>query len=356
MKWYNFQVAHIERLTEDSVRLDLVSKENEIIFDFKAGQYITFSHIHDGEEIRRSYSICTSPNENRLSVGIKEVEGGRFSTYANRSLKVGDVLKLAEPEGNFLNPSEEQDDQDYVFFAAGSGITPILSLIKTTLETSKKSTISLFYGNKNVRSVMFLEELESLKNQYTTRFSLYHILSRQAQDSELFNGRIDAEKIGMWGRLFDIKNTSHYFMCGPEKMILSVKEVLESNGVDSSKIHFELFTSGAAEEARKERKAIVQNEEESKKEITIILDGKEMQIDFSSKDDNVLDRALQEGADLPFACKGGVCATCKGKLVEGEVDMYVNYGLEQDEIEKGFILTCQAYPKSEHIIVNFDEV
>lgn len=356
MKWYNFEVAHIERLTEDSVRIDLVSKENGFVFDFKAGQYLTFLHTHEGEEIRRPYSICTSANEDRLSVGIKEVKGGRFSSYANRVLKVGDTLKVAEPDGSFLNPSEDEDDKDYVFFTAGSGITPILSLIKTILETSKKSTISLFYGNKNARSVMFLEELESLKNQYTTRFSMYHILSRQAQDSELFNGRIDAEKISMWEMLFDIKNTSHYFLCGPEKMILGVKQELESRGVDSKRIHFELFTSGEAEAARKEREAIVESEDESKKAVTIILDGKEILFDFSGKDDNVLDRALEEGADLPFACKGGVCATCKGKLVEGEVDMYVNYGLEQDEVERGFILTCQSYPKSDHIVVNFDEV
>ena len=355
MNWYNFQISHIERLTENSVRLDLVSEDSSQVLKFQAGQYISFSHIHDGEEIRRSYSICTSTSEDRLSVGIKEVPGGRFSTYANRELKVGDRVKISEAAGSFTNPSEGEGNKDYVFFAAGSGITPILSLIKTILETPNDCTVSLFYGNQNVRSIMFLEELESLKNQYTSRMSTYHVLSRQAQDSDLFNGRIDGAKIAQWDRLFDIKNTSHYFLCGPEKMIMEVKDELQSKGVDSSKIHFELFGTGAADEARKARKELGK-EDESAKSMTIILDGKEMNLSFSKDDDNVLDKALKEGADLPFACKGGVCATCKGKLEEGEVGMYVNYGLEKDEIERGFILTCQAYPKSKHITVNFDEV
>ena len=284
------------------------------------------------------------------------MEGGRFSTYANRILQIGDAVKIAEPTGGFINPSESEDDKDYVFFAAGSGITPILSIVKTILESSKKSTISLFYGNKNVRSIMFLEELESIKNQFTTRFSIYHILSGQVQDSELFNGRIDAEKIDMWNMLFDVKNTSHYFLCGPEKMILGIKEELLSKGVKANTIHFELFTSGAADEARKIRKEASNDENTSSKTMKIILDGKEMDMFFSKNDDNVLDKALEQGADLPFACKGGVCATCKAKLEEGEIEMYVNYGLEQDEIERGFILTCQSYPKTDHITVNFDEV
>ncbi len=356
MDWYNFEISHIERLTQDSVRLDLNPLEENIDFSYKAGQYITFSHIHEGKEIRRSYSLCSSPDESRISVGIKEVEGGIFSTFANRELKAGDQVKVAKPQGNFVNPSESHEDKDYVFFAAGSGITPVLSLIKTILDTSKTSTISLFYGNKNARSIMFLEELESIKNSFTSRVSIYHVLSRQMQDSDLFNGRIDAAKLSQWDKLFDIQKTHHYFLCGPEQMIMEVKDELISKKVDSSSIHFELFTSGAADEARKERKASSKKSNEKAKKIKIILDGKEMAFDFTSEDDNVLDKALENGADLPYACKGGVCCTCKAKLVEGEVDMYVNYGLEQDEIERGFILTCQAHPKSNEITVNFDEV
>ncbi len=354
MKWYTYKIDHIERLTKDSVRLDLLPKDGGPFFNFKSGQYLTFLHQHQGSEIRRSYSICSSQSDDRLSVGIKEVEGGIFSTFANRNLAIGDLVTISEPTGNFLNPSIKEENLDYVFFAAGSGITPILSHIKSILDSSQRSTVTLFYGNKNVRSIMFLEELESIKNQYTSRLSMYHVLSRQVQDSDLFNGRIDAAKISDWNMLFDIHNTHQFFLCGPESMILSVQDELKNQGVDSSKIHFELFTSGLANEARKQRKASVSQDDAY--QIKLILDGKEMNFDFTSDDDNVLDKALQEGADLPYACKGGVCCTCKAKLEEGDVDMYVNYGLEPDEIEKGFILTCQAYPKTKHITVNFDEV
>lgn len=356
MDWYNYKVSTIKRLTEDSVRLDLTPCDSDNIFEFEAGQYITFSHLHENEEIRRSYSICTSPSENQLSVGIKEVEDGRFSTFANRVLKEGDEVKVSKPQGSFTNPSASEENKDYVFFAAGSGITPILSLVKTILESTEESTVTIFYGNKNVRSIMFLEELESIKNRYTTRLSLFHVLSRQVQDSELFNGRIDAEKVGMWDKLFDIEKTHHYFLCGPEKMIMGVKDELANRGVEANKIHFELFTSGAAEEARKERKAANKQDAEKAQKVKIILDGNEMEFDFFASDDNLLDKALENGADLPYACKGGVCCTCKAKLEEGETEMYVNYGLEPDEIEKGFILTCQAFPKTDYVLVNFDEV
>ncbi len=355
MKWYTFKIAHIERLTVDSVRLDLESTEAGLKFDFKAGQYLTFSHIHDDKEIRRSYSICSGPNDDRLSVGIKEVPGGRFSTFANQQLQIGDEIKVAEPQGSFVNPSENEDDKDYVFFAAGSGITPMLSLIKAILESSKKSTAILFYGNKNARSIMFLEELESIKNNYTDRFSMYHVLSRQAQDSDLFNGRIDAKKVSQWEKIIELKAIHHYFLCGPESMIMGVKDELIAKGVPANTVHFELFTSGAADEAREVRKASAKRDENAKK-VTIILDGKELKFDFTSEDDNVLDKALETGADLPFACKGGVCCTCKAKLEKGETEMYVNYGLEEDEIDRGFILTCQAYPKSDSVVINFDEV
>jgi len=355
MDWYTFKIAHIERLTADSVRLDLTSTIVDVDFSFKAGQYITFSHLHEGKEIRRSYSICSAPSDGRLSVGIKEVPDGIFSTFANRVLAKGDEVKVAKPQGSFINPSAGADDKDYVFFAAGSGIPPMLSLIKSILESTTKSTATLFYGNKNARSIMFLEELESIKNNYTNRFSLFHVLSRQAQDSDLFNGRIDAEKIGMWDKIFDVNSIHHYFLCGPESMIMGVKDELVNKGVSSNAVHFELFTSGAADEAREVRRASAKSDENAKK-VTIILDGKEMKFDFTSEDDNVLDKALESGADLPFACKGGVCCTCKAKLEEGETEMYVNYGLEEDEIDRGFILTCQAYPKTDSVVINFDEV
>ena len=356
MEWYTLTVSHIERLTKDSVRVDLVpAKEYLNTFQYKAGQYLTLETSINGESVRRSYSLCSAPSDDLLSVGIKEVSGGKFSTFANRALKVGDSLQSMLPNGTFLNKDESESNTDFVFFAAGSGITPILSMIKSTLNRSENSTATLFYGNKKVRSVMFLEALEALKNQFIGRFKMFHILSRQVQDSDLFNGRIDKAKLDMWSHCFDINNTNAYFMCGPEKMVLDLKDGLSKKGVSKDSIHFELFTSDAGNEARKVRK-VVEVDQEIKKQVDIIVDGKTLHFEFGSADDNILDKAMETGADLPFACKGGVCCTCKAKLEEGEVKMYVNYGLEQDEIDRGFILTCQSYPVTDKLVVNYDEV
>lgn len=357
MEWYQLKVSHIERLTKDSVRVDLfpVAYGSED-FSYKAGQYITFETNIDGEDVRRSYSLCSAPSENLLSVGIKEVEGGKFSTFANQKLKVGDILNAALPQGTFVNNEESQKGKQFVYFAAGSGITPILSMIKTTLTESPDSFVTLFFGNKSIRSIMFLEALEALKNTYIERFQVFHILSKQPQDSDMFNGRIDCDKLAQWDEFcFSIKDTDAFFLCGPEEMILSLKDELLTRGIDNSKIHFELFTTDSGDKARKARKVIEQNTADQK-ELEIILEGKRMTYAFNKDDDNILDRALMSGADLPFACKGGVCCTCKAKLEEGEVNMYVNYGLEQDEIDRGFILTCQSYPVTKKVLVNFDKV
>ncbi len=357
MAFHQLKVSHIERLTEDSVRLDFFPVQyGSADFNFKAGQYLTLETEINGSSVRRSYSLCSSPESNELSVGIKEVPGGVFSTFANRTLAVNDVLNSMVPMGSFVNPDECSADKQFVYFAAGSGITPILSMIKTTLECSEASNITLFYGNKNVRSIMFHEELEALKNVYIDRFRIYHILSRQQQDSELFNGRIDGSKIEAWdGLCMDSAQTDGFYLCGPEAMIMSAKEALEQKGVPSNKIHFELFTSSAGEDARKARQE-TESSDENAKMVELILDGKKMEFTFGKGDDNILDKALQMGADLPFACKGGVCCTCKAKIAKGTAEMYVNYGLEADEIEKGFTLTCQAYPTSDSITIDFDQV
>lgn len=357
MEFYPLKVTHIEHLTSDSVRVDFFPSDyGSEDYSFKSGQYLVFEHEINGETVRRSYSLCSSPDDDVLSIGIKEVPGGVFSTYAKQALKVDDILMASLPQGNFVNKMEGDADSHFVFFAAGSGITPILSMIKSTLNHSIDSQVTLFYGNKNVRSIMFLEELEALKNLFVERLQVFHLLSRQPQESPTFNGRINRDKLNLWiPNCFDTSKVDQYFLCGPEEMIMDVKEGLLDLGVQKDQVHFELFTTNEGNKARKERKEH-QDAAVPAKTMEIVLDGKRMKMDFQKDDDNILDKALLQGADLPFACKGGVCCTCKAKLLEGEVKMYVNYGLEDDEIEKGFILTCQSYPTTDHVVVSFDAV
>lgn len=348
-------VREVRRETNDCVSIAFEIPENlKASFQFIQGQYITLKTKIGGEEVRRSYSICSSPLDGELRVAVKKVPSGIFSTYANELLKAGDQLDVMPPMGKFFTPLVATQKKNYVGFAAGSGITPLLSIIKTTLQTEQESTFTLVYGNRNRHSIIFRETLEALKNKYMDRFRLIHILSRETTDTPLNSGRIDTDKcLVLCDKTIDLQQTDEFFLCGPEEMIFAVKNVLEQQKVPAQKIHFELFTT-----AGQQNKKITQQEEETdkgpKSKITVKLDGISFDFELSQKGDAILDAALKHGADLPYACKGGVCCTCRAKLVEGEVDMEVNYGLEPDEIEQGFILTCQSHPKSEKVVVDFD--
>jgi len=348
-------VREVRRETNDCVSIAFEVPENlKASFQFIQGQYITLKTKIGGEEVRRSYSICSSPLDDELRVAVKKVPNGIFSTYANELLKAGDQLDVMPPMGKFFTPLVPTQKKNYVGFAAGSGITPLLSIIKTTLQTERESTFTLVYGNRNRHSIIFRETLEALKNKYMDRFRLIHILSRETTDTPLNSGRIDADKcLVLCDKTIDLEQTDEFFLCGPEEMIFAVKNVLEQQKVPAQKIHFELFTT-----AGQQNKKIKPQEEETdkgpKSKITVKLDGISFDFELSQKGDAILDAALKHGADLPYACKGGVCCTCRAKLVEGEVDMEVNYGLEPDEIEQGFILTCQSHPKSEKVVVDFD--
>jgi ring-1,2-phenylacetyl-CoA epoxidase subunit PaaE len=354
--FHRLTVKEIKKETADCVSV-LLAVPPELANDFKfsQGQSLTMRAILDGEEVRRTYSICSSPLENQLRVAIKQVEGGLFSGFANTSLKQGDTLEVMQPVGKFYTELDPAQQKQYVAIAAGSGITPVLSLIKTTLATEPKSSFTLIYGNKNRGSIIFFEELEALKNKYMERFTLVHVLSREKTDATLNFGRIDAAKMNSLGKLVDFAAADDFFICGPEEMIFCVKDFLEAKGVDKKKIHFELFTSpGQAKSKIKNQKSKTAASGASSN-ITVNLDGRSF--DFSlplSSDTTILDAALQQGADLPYACKGGMCCTCKAKLLEGEVMMDVHWGLEEEEVEKGFILTCQSHPKTEKITVDFD--
>lgn len=348
-------IKEVRQETADSVSLLFdVPEKLQTTYQFLPGQNLTLKATINGEDVRRSYSICSAPQDNELRVAIKKVEGGVFSNYANDQLKAGDSLEVMPPAGKFNTPLSASQTKRYLMIAAGSGITPILSLIKSILYAEPSSTITLVYGNRSRSSIIFFEELEQLKNKYMHRLNILHVLSREKTDSPLQLGRIDTEKMTLLDRLIGCKNMDECFICGPEEMTLNSKAFLENTGLPAKKIHLELFTSSKiAARSKKSQPDGTQTKRSS--QVTIKLDGREVNISIPLQEEvTILDAALAQGADLPFACKGGMCCTCKAKLVSGEVMMDVHWGLEEEEVEQGYILTCQSYPKTEKLVVDFD--
>ena len=332
-------------------------------FRFLQGQNLTLRLTIGGIEVRRSYSICSSPLDNELRIAIKKVPAGVFSTYANEQLQKGQLLEVLPPSGKFYTELAPENKKHYLAFAAGSGITPVISLIKTTLAVEPNSHFTLVYGNRHRLSILFREELEALKNRYINRLSLHHILSREQMDIPLNQGRIDATKCGeLFGRLIDLSSVDEIYLCGPGEMIFTVKDWLEQQGVDRKKIHFELFQTQSFEPAIGQsgpaRRAATTGDDpllrDKVSHVTVRLDGVNHEFNLPFDGDSILDAALLQGADLPFACKGGVCCTCRAKLIEGKVEMEVNYALEADELAAGFILTCQSHPRTEKTVIDFD--
>jgi ring-1,2-phenylacetyl-CoA epoxidase subunit PaaE len=353
--FHSLKVKEVKTETPDCVSIAFVVPQNlQSEFLFEHGQNITIKKEIDGEEIRRSYSICAAPFENELRVAVKKVEGGKFSGFANTILKAGDELDVLPPTGKFNTKLETQNSKQYLAFAAGSGITPVISIIKSTLKTEPESRFTLVFGNRGRHSIIFFEELEGLKNKYLNRFNFINILSREKTDAPINSGRINKEKLTELHTLIDYKKTDEFFICGPKEMIFCVKDFLEQMDIDKKKIHFELFTTPGQKHlaAGTRQSALSGNGPTSK--ITVKLDGRSFDFDLGFNSENILDAALKQGADLPFACKGGVCCTCKAKLLEGEVEMDVNWGLEHEEVEQGFILTCQSHPVTEKVVVDFD--
>lgn len=353
--FHSLKVKRIERETEDCVSIEFdIPEELKGTFQFKQGQNLTIKKIFNGEELRRNYSICTSPFDNELKVAVKKAEGGIFSTWANEELKAGDYLEVLPPTGNFYTELNSSQKKNYVAFAAGSGITPILSIIKTTLIAEAKSSFTLVYGNRTKSAIIFKEELAALKDKFMERFRIYHTLSRELTDVEINNGRIDVDKLeSLFSKLIDLKNCDEFFICGPEEMIFCIKGYLEARGVTTDKIHFELFTVPG------QKKFEVQNPKSeinhgTKARVSVKLDGILFDFDLDYEGESILDAALKQGVDIPYACKGGVCTTCKAKLIEGKVSMDVNWGLEPDEVEKGYILTCQSHPQTSKVVVDYD--
>ncbi len=349
--FHTLKIKEIRQETSDAVSIAFQIPDNlEHLFHYQSGQYLTLKTLINGEEVRRSYSLCSAPFENSCRVAIKQIDNGKFSTFANEQLKVGETLEVMSPMGNFLLP-DSMDEKQFVFFAAGSGITPVFSMLKTVLNNSLSATVTLIYGNKGFNSIIFREELEALKNRYMNRFRVIHILSRESLGNELQKGRIDLEKTNrLIQTLLPIDNVDGVYICGPESMIHGVKEAFVSAGLSARNIHFELFGTVTPAVPK-----VLQTDEVITSLVTVILDGEVLDIPLASNDINILDAALDAGADLPFACKGGVCCTCKARIMEGSARMDVNYALEPDEVAAGYILTCQSHPTSERLVVSFDE-
>jgi len=352
-QFYPLRVREVQQETPDTVSVAFeVPEQLREVFRFQPGQYLTLRTSLDGEDVRRSYSICTAPYENDLRVAIKKVPGGVFSTFANERLRPGDELLVMPPQGRFTAAPAPGSARLYVAFAAGSGITPIMSILKSVLQAEPDSRFLLFFGNRGFDHVIFREALELLKNKHPDRLAVYHVFSRESLGAALFCGRLDADKCRAYAeRLFAPEEVDTFFLCGPEEMIFSIKDALQQMGVPPQKILFELFTTaGSAPKLR----PTVPKAEVIEASVTVIQDGMTFEFVLPSEGSTLLDAAMRAGADLPFSCKGGVCSTCKAKVLEGEVEMDVCYGLEPDEVAAGYVLTCQTHPKSKRVVVSFD--
>ncbi len=349
-------VVDVRKDTRDAVVVTLRPRpEDADRFAFIQGQYLTFRRDFEGEELRRSYSICAGLDEGFLRVGIKRVDGGAFSTWANENLAPGAVLEAMPPMGNFHTALEAGQARHYLGFAGGSGITPVLSIIKTVLSREPKSRFTLVYANRQVASIMFREELEDLKNIYLGRLSVLHVLETEGQEIDLFTGRIDAEKMqGLFTHWVDAKSVTTAFICGPEPMMLTIAEGLRAQGLSDDQIKFELFASGQPGRAKKRAVSTSADTGEAC-EATVTLDGATRSFRMPKQGESLLDAALANDLDAPYACKAGVCSTCRAKVLEGETEMLVNHALEDYEVSQGYVLTCQCYPLSDRVVVSYDQ-
>ncbi|MBY0568229.1 MAG: phenylacetate-CoA oxygenase/reductase subunit PaaK [Hyphomonadaceae bacterium] len=353
--FHKLRVAEVKRETPDavSVRFELPDNLRER-FAFKAGQHLTFRREFNGEEVRRNYSVCVSPSEGVLKIGVKKIAGGAFSSWVNDELKAGDELEVMAPHGAFCWSFDSSARREYVAFAGGSGITPILSLLKTALAMEPHSRFTLFYGNRNSMGVMFLEEIAGLKDRYIDRLSVYHFLEDEEEEIELFNGRLDRAKTEtLLSSLVRPENIDTFFICGPGPMMDAVEEALLAKNVEKQRILIERFTTGPLSAAQAAAARALEEKAAGLK-MSVTLNGRRMNITFDPAQHSILDNVRAAGLPAPFACKGGVCATCRAKVTAGEVSMKVNYGLSEQEIADGFVLTCQATPLTEGVALTYD--
>lgn len=353
-KFYPLTVSKVKHETRDAVAVTFdVPSELKDTFTYRQGQYLTLRAMIDGEDVRRSYSICSAVQDDQLRVAIKRCSGGLFSGWANDSLAPGITLDVMPPSGNFNVPLDAASSRHYLAFAAGSGITPILSIVKTTLQAEPDSRFTIVYGNRASSTVIFRDELTDLKDQYMGRLRLVYVMSREQQDIELFNGRITEEKCSQFLRHWiDITDIDVAFICGPEDMMHGVSRSLQEAGLPKEQIRIELFAASAPTRERTPRS--VESEARHLTEVTVIMDGNAASFTMEKDKESLLEAGLRAGIDMRYSCKGGVCSTCRCKVQEGEVEMDVNYALEDYEVARGFVLSCQSFPITDKLIVDFD--
>lgn len=352
--FHPLRVSEVERLTADAVAItfDLPSDLRDD-YRYDPGQHLTVRTEVDGVEVRRNYSICAPATSGRLRIGVKHLPGGAFSGHATSTLEVGDVVDVMTPTGRFTTDLDPARPRHYCAVAAGSGITPVLSIVATILEIEPESSVTLLYGNRTTGSVMFLDELADIKDRYPTRFRLVHVLSREPREVELFSGRLDAAKLAqLLDTVVDASTVDEWFLCGPFSMVESAREVLGGRGVEPAHVHTELFHVEG--EAPRESVVVDDVRAEGSSTVTITLDGRASTLQVPRSGVKVLDAVLAVRADAPFACKGGVCGTCRAKLLVGEVSMERNYALEDDELADGFVLACQSTPVTDEVTLDFD--
>jgi ring-1,2-phenylacetyl-CoA epoxidase subunit PaaE len=354
-RFHRLAVNDLRRETADAVSMTFkIPSELADDYAFAPGQYLTLRTTMDGEEVRRSYSICSGPDDGELRIAVKKVDGGAFSAWAADELKSGDELDVMTPTGRFGISAAPDAARVYVGFAAGSGITPLLSIVKGVLAREPNSRFFLFYGNRSTSGVMFLEALEEMKDRFLQRFSLFHVISGEEQDVPILRGRLDGKKVRVLLRsLVPASMVDHVFICGPTGMSDDVEATCRDIGIAEDRIHVERFVSGLGGKPRP--KAVVAPSAPAKAVASLIIDGKRRDVPVAAEE-SILDAALRAGMDLPFACKGGMCSTCRAKLVEGDARMEVNYSLEPWELNAGFILTCQARPVSDKVVVDYDHI
>lgn len=357
-RFHSLKVTDVAQETPDAIVVSFdVPATLQDDFRFIQGQYVTLKLTVNGEELRRSYSICSSPlDKGSFRIAVKRVTGGRASTQLVEKLKPGMTLDVMTPMGNFHTALDPAQAKHYVAFAAGSGITPILSILKTVLRTEPRSRFTLFYGNSEVGRIIFRERLAELRAHHPDRLEVHHILSKGVDEDMLFNGRITAEKAtALVKRFVADRRDNEYFVCGPEQMMVNVSEALEELGVDKKRIHIELFSTPVSQDARKEVAHATAPGAPGSSRVKVILDGREHELVMDPKGDAVLDAAIDAGLDVPYACKGAVCCTCKARVVEGRVEMAMNYALTDEEVAEGYVLTCQTHPRSERVVIDYDQ-
>lgn len=356
MEFHQLKVSNIHRETQEAVTVKFHIPEHlKETYEFIPGQYLTLSATIDGNEVRRAYSISSGLDDQELRVAVKKINGGIFSSFVNDELKEGDSLGVLPPMGRFVAEMNPENKKSYVLVAVGSGITPMMSIMKSVLSREPNSEVTLIYGNRKFETIIFREEIENLKDTHLGRLRVFHTLSKEMNEIDLFCGRIDGEKMKTFFNTFlNIKECDGMYLCGPEQMIHSVKDQMIEMGMDKKDIHFELFITD--KQLKASAKPVVEEKVESEKNISLEVTLYGQKWDMKMSDDEfILDAASSQGLDLPFSCKGGMCCTCKAKVLEGKVDMDVNYALYEDEVADGYVLTCQARPKSNFVSLDFDQ-